>query len=131
MDARCNVDAVALQHPVVNDDVFHVDADAQTQSRTGPISVCRLLTARCTSMAQRSAFTALGNSTRSASPAISTMRPPCWVVYGSMISVRSAFHCRSVSPSLAASSREKPATSAKAIAARRLLRCEASSTGLS
>jgi hypothetical protein len=52
------------------------------------------------------------------------------IVYGSKISVRSAFHWRSVSISLMPMRCEKPATSAKTTAARCLVICESLLTAI-
>ncbi len=93
----------------------------------GSASFCPLRCARWTSAAHRTAFTTLPNSTSTASPAIWVTRPPCRSMCGSMTSVRSSFQRRSVSTSLRAISREKPATSAKAIAASRRLMLDGAS----
>ena len=95
MDARCDVDTIALKDPVVVDNVFYIYADAKTQrERYFESSLPR--TARWTSVSQRTAFTALPNSTRTASPATSATRPPCRSMSGSITSVRSTFQRRSV-----------------------------------
>jgi hypothetical protein len=73
----------------------------------------------CTSSAQCTAATALGNSTSTESPAISSSRPRWVRIDGSITSARSAFQARRVSTSFRSIRRDQSTTSANAIAARR------------
>ncbi len=83
-------------------------------------SPARRSSSRCSrSMAQRTASTALGNSTSTASPATSISRPPKALMLGSISSRCTDFHADTAAASSRSIRRVQPTTSAKAIAARR------------
>jgi hypothetical protein len=83
------------------------------------ISALRSTIARCSSAAQRTASTTLGNSTSMPSPVVLTMRPRCSLIFGSTSSRRCALRRSSVPSSSAPIRREYPTTSAARIAVRR------------
>ncbi len=78
LQAGSNVDAVAEDVVALDDDVAEVDADAEGDAPIlgYPGCACSAI-AVCTSTAQRTALTTLGNSSSRPSPVVLTMRPPC------------------------------------------------------
>jgi hypothetical protein len=75
------------------------------------------LIARCTSIAQRSAASALPNSSSIPSPAVLTIRPPCSAIFGSMMRSRITRSRANAPASSGSMCRLKPTTSAIRIAA--------------
>ena len=118
--ARRNVDAVAENIVVVDDDVADVNADAKFDP-----GILRQTSAFCaamprwTSTAQRAASTALANSTSMPSPVVLTMRPRCAAMVGSTSAFLTALSRASVPSSSAPIRRLYPATSAASTAASR------------
>jgi hypothetical protein len=74
-EASRDIDAVAEDVAVLDDDVADIDADAPFDAPICRYSGIPLLTPACTSIAQRKASTTLENSTRSPSPVVFTIRP--------------------------------------------------------
>jgi len=118
LQARGDIDAVAVNVVAVDDDVADIDSDAQGDALVVGMSASRSTIARWISTAQRTASTTLGNSTSTPSPVSLTMRPRCFLIFGSVSSRRCAFSRSSVPSSSAPIIREYPATSAARIAAR-------------
>jgi hypothetical protein len=71
-----DVDTVAEDVTVLDDDVADVDADTELDAMVGGNGALPLAIAACTSAAQRNASTTLANSTSKPSPVVLTMRPP-------------------------------------------------------
>ena len=96
-EPRGDVDAVAEDVAVLDDDVAEIDADAKFDA---PLCRgrrrCARAIPRCTSTAQRTASTTLANSTSSPSPVVLTMRPRCSAILGSTSSRRCALKAASV-----------------------------------
>ena len=90
-EARGNIDAVA-----------EIDPMRHRMRRSSGTSGSRSSIPRCTSAAQRTASTTLANSASSPSPVVSTMRPGCSAIFGSINSARNALSRPSV-PSSSAS----------------------------
>ena len=118
LQARGDIDAVAVNVVAVDDDVADIDSDAQGDALVVGMSASRSTIARWISTAQRTASTTLGNSTSTPSPVSLTMRPRCFLIFGSVSWRRCAFSRSSVPSSSAPIIREYPATSAARIAAR-------------
>ena len=74
--------------------------------RSSAIPAVRSAIAVCTSTAQRTALTTLGNSSSRPSPVVLTMRPPWLAIAGSTTSCRMAFSAASVPLSSRPISRE-------------------------
>ena len=70
-----DVDAVAVDVVALDDDVADVDADAELDPLVLRYRRCRSAMPRWISTAQRTASTALANSTSNPSPVVLTMRP--------------------------------------------------------
>ena len=87
---RRDIDAVAEDVAVLDDDVAQVDADAELDAPVLGTPAFRSAIPRCTSTAQRTASTTLANSTSSPSPVVLTMRPRCSAIFGSLSSRRIA-----------------------------------------
>ena len=91
-----DVDAVAEDVVVVDDDVADVDADAEFDPIRCGTSALRSAMPRWTSIAQRTASTALANSTSMPSPVVLTMRPRCAAMVGSTRALLAALSRASV-----------------------------------
>jgi hypothetical protein len=117
-DARRNVDAVAVEVAALDDHVAEVDADAKLHAVVGPMPAFRSGIASCMSSAQRTAATALANSTSRPSPVVLNAAAMLGDFRIEKLAARRfetferAFLVRPVS-------REYPTTSAARIAARR------------
>ena len=107
LEPRRDIDPVAENVAILDDDVALMDADAQLDA-AGPLGHRRLGPAisRWTSTAQRSASTTLANSTRNPSPVVLTSRPRCAAIVGSITSARIDLSRSSVPSSSAPISRE-------------------------
>ena len=79
-----DIDAVAKDIVVIDNDVADVDADPKFNppDLAAQPAFCSAMP-RCTSIAQRAASTALANSTSMPSPVVLTIRPRCSATVGS------------------------------------------------
>ena len=88
LEARRDIDAVAVNVVWRHDDVAEIDADAQIDAAVLRQPGVPREVSRCTSKAQRTASTTLPKSTRAPSPVCLTMRPRCSRTFGAMTSRR-------------------------------------------
>ena len=90
-EPRRDVDPIAKDVVVLDDDIAEIDADAQFDAIVRRRSAhCARPSRCCTAIAQRNASTTLANSTSNPSPVVLTMRPRCSAIFGSISSRRSA-----------------------------------------
>ena len=117
LQARRDIDTIAVDIVAFNDDVAEVDAYSEDNGWLGCAVIRREAPERCTDSAQFTASTTLPNSTMVPSPISFTMRPLWAATAGSKTVSRCRFRAASVPASSAPIKREYPTTSAAKIAA--------------
>ena len=94
LKARGDVDSVAENIVVVDDDIADVNADPKLDPEVLRHVGVSLAISRWISTAQRAASTALANSTSMPSPVVLTIRPRCAAIAGSTSVFRNDFSLR-------------------------------------
>ena len=106
LQSRRNVDAIAIDVVVFNNDIAEIDADSDHDGRLMRFASGDEAPERCTESAQFTASTTLPNSTMVPSPISFTMRPLWATTAGSKMVSRCRFRAASVPASSAPIRRE-------------------------